>query len=680
MARGRTRIVCNFCRKRKIACDKGTPCLMCLKYGNSDCVYEFSKKDTGSAAELRALRQRLDRLEKSLVLPRSAEMSLNEITKAEMNFNEITKATRYRDIRAFKQLGPFRWVVVITLDFGLYSLFKNLSIYRERNCATAAYDAKLTLHPANGDVSVVSHRGNEALFPEIEAAMPRADMVHMYVDRYFKVVHPWMPVLDETQFKSTVSELLSQGLAGRHAHAGQLLLVLRFSFLSLFRCTGELVGQCWVNSAEEVRLLSQWAGSETWVEHAHRCLGAYDLVADNQTEVIQLAAMLRLYSMFCPERNTPDTRNRLFSGVLYLMAYGRWLHREPTLVFASDSVDAGTVAVLRRLWYVLVFVDTVLLALTGNLPALPRALYDVRLPEFEQRLECEDRRVAEAVGRFFARFHAVQQAVADVLALLGAVAGTVPVERVEAALARAEATRLELWAELGPGNLASDDSGAFARGLLYYLFFVVHHVVVGVYQHLYHHYGPLAEGRVYQRRMTLLAALVLECLPALLGDSAFGGTTDLFVFPIFTHCLQQASLYLWGAYVGYKAALRNAEAGRGSVPRNLAPAVAALALCVARFGSYLAFTEHRHGFSRKLLRLQAQMMDLAASDKVYTFSGCYYNLDFDTVEHVCQTLDAVREATAALGRRAPQHAPEPEPFLGFYSLEDMLLQEVWPEF
>lgn len=37
--RNRSSIVCTFCRKRKVKCDKGNPCSTCVKYGNNDCHY-----------------------------------------------------------------------------------------------------------------------------------------------------------------------------------------------------------------------------------------------------------------------------------------------------------------------------------------------------------------------------------------------------------------------------------------------------------------------------------------------------------------------------------------------------------------------------------------------------------------------------------------------------------------
>lgn len=38
--RNRQSVVCVFCKKRKVKCDKGEPCSTCIKYGNDDCTYD----------------------------------------------------------------------------------------------------------------------------------------------------------------------------------------------------------------------------------------------------------------------------------------------------------------------------------------------------------------------------------------------------------------------------------------------------------------------------------------------------------------------------------------------------------------------------------------------------------------------------------------------------------------
>lgn len=70
--RNRTSIVCTFCKKRKVKCDKGQPCLTCIKYGNDNCSYEtlgitetlkWERQQETIQNEIRILRTRLHKLE-----------------------------------------------------------------------------------------------------------------------------------------------------------------------------------------------------------------------------------------------------------------------------------------------------------------------------------------------------------------------------------------------------------------------------------------------------------------------------------------------------------------------------------------------------------------------------------------------------------------------------------------
>lgn len=70
--RNRLSIVCTFCKKRKVKCDKGEPCRTCIRYGNTDCVYESLGIDDSLKREreyeslqneIRILRARLEKLQ-----------------------------------------------------------------------------------------------------------------------------------------------------------------------------------------------------------------------------------------------------------------------------------------------------------------------------------------------------------------------------------------------------------------------------------------------------------------------------------------------------------------------------------------------------------------------------------------------------------------------------------------
>lgn len=74
--RNRLTLVCTFCKRRKVRCDKGLPCSTCIKYGNDECEYKmindeslFQERDmTALRNEIGILKKKLSRLEAYEVL------------------------------------------------------------------------------------------------------------------------------------------------------------------------------------------------------------------------------------------------------------------------------------------------------------------------------------------------------------------------------------------------------------------------------------------------------------------------------------------------------------------------------------------------------------------------------------------------------------------------------------
>lgn len=74
--RHRLSVVCSFCKKRKVKCDKGNPCSTCVKYGNANCHYDVQGVDVTNnrradaddlvQGELELLKAKIKSLEESI--------------------------------------------------------------------------------------------------------------------------------------------------------------------------------------------------------------------------------------------------------------------------------------------------------------------------------------------------------------------------------------------------------------------------------------------------------------------------------------------------------------------------------------------------------------------------------------------------------------------------------------
>lgn len=86
--RNRPSIVCTFCKKRKVRCDKGNPCSTCVKYGNKDCVYGDSGPlpDAADAvSELEFLKHKVQMLESSFGLASLSRTDTNHRSSSSLN-------------------------------------------------------------------------------------------------------------------------------------------------------------------------------------------------------------------------------------------------------------------------------------------------------------------------------------------------------------------------------------------------------------------------------------------------------------------------------------------------------------------------------------------------------------------------------------------------------------------
>ncbi|CCE86622.1 Piso0_005122 [Millerozyma farinosa CBS 7064] len=105
--RNRASIVCGFCRKRKVKCDRQVPCSTCVKYGNKECHYsnhdEKEKANTNLMSELNNLKAKLHTIEgmignnvdPSSLSKRSSSSSYNKVDSSDETSS--TKHESYSD-------------------------------------------------------------------------------------------------------------------------------------------------------------------------------------------------------------------------------------------------------------------------------------------------------------------------------------------------------------------------------------------------------------------------------------------------------------------------------------------------------------------------------------------------------------------------------------------------------
>lgn len=216
---------------------------------------------------------------------------------------------------------------------------------------------------------------NMHLMDRIKLMLPTQKAVLILVDRFFRSIYAYFPIIDETHFRKQIKRILgcfSQRdekyteirCTKRYdaATLGILLIVLRISYLSALsnqKCQNErALASHGSPKLEEVKYILTNPINIDVVPVARRCLDQYDLYQRANLTVLQCAVLIRLYFSIAPEQG--DTADGYESNVFNVMciqtAYCMGLNRDPTKIhnYSSDPLRDN---LNRKLWFFIKFMD-----------------------------------------------------------------------------------------------------------------------------------------------------------------------------------------------------------------------------------------------------------------------------------------------------------------------------------
>lgn len=176
--RHRISVVCGFCKKRKVKCDKGNPCSTCIKYGNLECHYHIQGVDVVNNKvndaeyivqdELQILKAKIRNLEETLTtsnesynedssIHNSSKNVLSQPSKLEngiscfggynpvaspdetINFYEGYTAVLDGEPVKRRNFGPLAWLSLIKVDPALtmlWSFIHSKKLQKLNSCMT----------------------------------------------------------------------------------------------------------------------------------------------------------------------------------------------------------------------------------------------------------------------------------------------------------------------------------------------------------------------------------------------------------------------------------------------------------------------------------------------------------------------------------------------------------------
>lgn len=589
-------MVCLFCRKRKIKCDMKMPCSACIKF-KAECDYsEFAKNLTpnrhendmvmkplpssGSHDEMHMLKERLLALEETVKRSASKRRSqviqsvpeLNVGTECRINFNVPVKVPEPRYSRQLKHWGPFRWIVLVSLDPVLFNMVRS-AFKQNPNLSQVKTAPTSTLTFSPGLLCGTPLESLAHLRQQIQGILPNAKVVWMFIDRFFSVVYPYIPVLDEIYIREMVKRMIGPETNNEQptqlsacgeldfANLGILLMMLRFAYLTIHDCNNR-VNVASAFSPNSMHYLAQYEIPEEYAKLAQKCLGQYNLIDESIFDVVQLVGLLCLYNNVNPENWNTDNANRTLFAVLNQMAYCRRLNREPHCFAPQDDTSPRWNMLCRKMWYTFLYLDLSDAVFSGNCVTINPETYDVNLPSYDaESSNARDHEMEKVLLSMFELNDEMNRLLVDVLAMTGKLTGTTPLRALRDKMDDVEAFLSKVHEQirnaLRHDPLSEVDS--FHRNSLLTILLKVQFILFSVNTHIYYNhlkrkdYGLATSAET--KLITSTMQNVIPLLPMLLGHvkNPFSGSTDLFSISLFVNCTTNIPFLLVSLLIKYKS-------------------------------------------------------------------------------------------------------------------------------
>ncbi|ODV95415.1 hypothetical protein PACTADRAFT_50140 [Pachysolen tannophilus NRRL Y-2460] len=250
------------------------------------------------------------------------------------------------------------------------------------------------IHPRNhlGFSTVFIPDSEQGTIEMIKKCLPSEKAIWLYVDRFFEYIHPLMPYLDYKCFTNQLIKIIGPkvlkdskveniGIRKRldFALMGILLLVLRFSYLTLLSNTGK---DYKTNDEKISYLLSQPVSIDASTA-AQFCLNQFRLLRKSNLLIFQCALYMRLYHRYAPEDGDgSDGDSQIYNGMLLQMAVSIGLHRDPSN-FPLIARNRRACNLRRKIWYGLLLFDRYQSFVLGNPSYTKIESYDTQMPAFD---------------------------------------------------------------------------------------------------------------------------------------------------------------------------------------------------------------------------------------------------------------------------------------------------------
>lgn len=239
------------------------------------------------------------------------------------------------------------------------------------------------------------------LIGRIVKALPKQRVIWELVDRFFAIIYPYAPFLDEREFRDHLARIIGPERNDVHlerinieskidlAHMGILLVVIRTSYLSLFNNRSSVNNErlTTTSTQPEAQLKKYLLLNPIMLmvmELAQLCLLQFQMLKQASFPVFQCALYIHLYHTLAPEggEGILGQSLRVFNGTLVQMALALGLHHDPDDYMPKDRTpEQEREAHLRRkIWTSMLATDLCRCFIEGIPLIINHRFYTTKFP------------------------------------------------------------------------------------------------------------------------------------------------------------------------------------------------------------------------------------------------------------------------------------------------------------
>lgn len=233
------------------------------------------------------------------------------------------------------------------------------------------------------------------MLEQMRRMLPNRRVVWTLMRRFFQVLYPFCPVVDEYEFRNAITKVIgpesyeetpiSLNVVSRidMIHLATLLVMVRFSFVLLFSNRKEL-NESILGSSDPVHQLLRYLFMHpvdvNAIEISHSCMLHFMLPHSILVPLFLLGMILQAYRARAPEgRMGVDGRDsHHYSSFLVSMAYSLGFHRDPSNY--PGQLDPRKTMFIRKAWIFLCVCDVFQGYRFGNPTFTNTNFFDTKFP------------------------------------------------------------------------------------------------------------------------------------------------------------------------------------------------------------------------------------------------------------------------------------------------------------